>query len=66
MRKKHATGFYRVYGSVIRVGYRVRCPALFQPMLALVPLQLLVYHAAVLRSHDVYKPRNLAKSVLVE
>ena len=31
-----------------------------------VPLQLLAYHAAVLRGHDVDKPRNLAKSVTVE
>ncbi len=41
-------------------------PELFQPMLAVVPLQLLAYHAAVLRGHDVDKPRNLAKSVTVE
>ena len=31
-----------------------------------VPLQLLAYHAAVLRGKDVDKPRNLAKSVTVE
>ncbi len=36
------------------------------PMLTVVPLQLLAYHAAVLRGHDVDKPRNLAKSVTVE
>ncbi|HOV78295.1 MAG TPA: isomerizing glutamine--fructose-6-phosphate transaminase, partial [Sedimentisphaerales bacterium] len=41
-------------------------PELFQPMLTVVPLQLLAYHAAVLRGHDVDKPRNLAKSVTVE
>jgi len=41
-------------------------PELFQPMLSVVPLQLLAYHAAVLRGHDVDKPRNLAKSVTVE
>ncbi|MBN1360304.1 MAG: glutamine--fructose-6-phosphate transaminase (isomerizing) [Sedimentisphaerales bacterium] len=39
---------------------------LFQPMLTVIPLQLLAYHAAVLRGHDVDKPRNLAKSVTVE
>ncbi len=39
---------------------------LLQPMLTVVPLQLLAYHAAVLRGHDVDKPRNLAKSVTVE
>ncbi|MEO0966724.1 MAG: SIS domain-containing protein, partial [Planctomycetota bacterium] len=36
------------------------------PMVAVVPLQLMAYHAAVLRGHDVDKPRNLAKSVTVE
>ena len=36
------------------------------PLLAVVPLQLMAYHAAVLRGHDVDKPRNLAKSVTVE
>ncbi len=41
-------------------------PELFQPMLSVIPLQLLAYHAAVLRGHDVDKPRNLAKSVTVE
>jgi len=39
---------------------------ILQPMLTVVPLQLLAYHAAVLRGHDVDKPRNLAKSVTVE
>lgn len=37
-----------------------------QPLLNVVPLQMLAYHAAVLRGHDVDKPRNLAKSVTVE
>ncbi|MBN2211375.1 MAG: glutamine--fructose-6-phosphate transaminase (isomerizing), partial [Sedimentisphaerales bacterium] len=37
-----------------------------QPILTVAPLQLLAYHAAVLRGHDVDKPRNLAKSVTVE
>ena len=37
-----------------------------QPMVTVVPLQILAYHAAVLRGHDVDKPRNLAKSVTVE
>jgi glucosamine--fructose-6-phosphate aminotransferase (isomerizing) len=36
------------------------------PMLTVVPLQLIAYHAAVIRGHDVDKPRNLAKSVTVE
>ncbi len=41
-------------------------PEPLQPLLTIVPLQLLAYHAAVLRGHDVDKPRNLAKSVTVE
>jgi len=42
------------------------CEEFLSPMLAVVPLQLMAYHAAVLRGHDVDKPRNLAKSVTVE
>jgi glucosamine--fructose-6-phosphate aminotransferase (isomerizing) len=41
-------------------------PEHLQPILSVVPLQLLAYHAAVLRGQDVDKPRNLAKSVTVE
>ena len=37
-----------------------------QPLLTVVPLQLLAYHIAVLRGCDVDKPRNLAKSVTVK
>ncbi len=36
------------------------------PILAIVPLQLLAYHTAVLRGCDPDKPRNLAKSVTVK
>jgi glucosamine--fructose-6-phosphate aminotransferase (isomerizing) len=35
-------------------------------ILAVVPLQLLAYHVAVLKGTDVDQPRNLAKSVTVE
>ncbi len=42
------------------------CPEAISPLLTVVPLQLMAYHAAVLRGHDVDKPRNLAKSVTVE
>ena len=41
-------------------------PEALQPLLSVVPLQLLAYHAAVLRGCNVDKPRNLAKSVTVE
>jgi glucosamine--fructose-6-phosphate aminotransferase (isomerizing) len=41
-------------------------PEYLQPLVAVVPLQLLAYHVALLRGCDVDKPRNLAKSVTVE
>ena len=37
-----------------------------RPIVFAVPLQLLAYHAAVLKGTDVDQPRNLAKSVTVE
>jgi glucosamine--fructose-6-phosphate aminotransferase (isomerizing) len=37
-----------------------------QPLVAVVPLQLLAYHIALLRGCNVDRPRNLAKSVTVE
>jgi glucosamine--fructose-6-phosphate aminotransferase (isomerizing) len=48
---------------VIRVSEHA---GLLSPVVHVVPLQLLAYHAAVLRGTDVDKPRNLAKSVTVE
>jgi glucosamine--fructose-6-phosphate aminotransferase (isomerizing) len=39
---------------------------MLQPVLTVVPLQLLAYHIAVLRGCNVDQPRNLAKSVTVE
>jgi glucosamine--fructose-6-phosphate aminotransferase (isomerizing) len=39
---------------------------LLSPVLHVVPLQLLSYHAALVKGTDVDKPRNLAKSVTVE
>ena len=39
---------------------------LFTPLVAVVPLQLISYYAALHRDCDVDKPRNLAKSVTVE
>ena len=41
-------------------------PEPLQPMVTTIPLQLIAYHAAVLRGCNVDKPRNLAKSVTVE
>ena len=39
---------------------------LLSPVLSIVPLQLLAYHVAAARGHDIDQPRNLAKSVTVE
>ncbi|MBS3937238.1 MAG: glutamine--fructose-6-phosphate transaminase (isomerizing) [Peptococcaceae bacterium] len=47
----------------------IRLPAidpLLAPIVAVVPLQLIAFFAAVARGADVDKPRNLAKSVTVE
>jgi glutamine---fructose-6-phosphate transaminase (isomerizing) len=41
-------------------------PEFLQPIVSVIPLQLLAYHIACLRGCDVDKPRNLAKSVTVE
>ena len=46
--------------------YIPEVPEYLQPLVAVVPLQFLAYHIAVLRGCDVDKPRNLAKSVTVE
>jgi glucosamine--fructose-6-phosphate aminotransferase (isomerizing) len=43
-----------------------RHPHALSPLVAVIPLQLLAYHIAVLRGCDVDQPRNLAKSVTVE
>jgi glucosamine--fructose-6-phosphate aminotransferase (isomerizing) len=37
-----------------------------QPLLVALPLQLLAYHAGVMRGADVDRPRHLAKSVTAE
>src|SRR5262249_27763645 len=46
--------------------YVPEVPEYLQPLVTVVPLQLLAYHVALLRGCDVDKPRNLAKSVTVE
>jgi glutamine---fructose-6-phosphate transaminase (isomerizing) len=43
-----------------------RTHPLLQPVLAVIPLQLLAYRIACLRGLDVDQPRNLAKTVTVE
>jgi glutamine---fructose-6-phosphate transaminase (isomerizing) len=42
------------------------CERAIQPIITVVPLQLLAYHVAVEKGTDVDQPRNLAKSVTVE
>jgi glucosamine--fructose-6-phosphate aminotransferase (isomerizing) len=39
---------------------------MFNPLVTIIPLQLLAYYIAVFRKCDVDQPRNLAKSVTVE
>ena len=43
-----------------------KCPALLQPLVATVPLQVFSCEMATLKGFDVDQPRNLAKSVTVE
>ena len=52
-----------------RRGGRCACRAtdwMLQPILAVIPLQLLAYRIARLRGLNVDQPRNLAKTVTVE
>ncbi|TMQ69933.1 MAG: SIS domain-containing protein, partial [Candidatus Eisenbacteria bacterium] len=53
----------RLADHVLYVPPTVPC---LQPLLSVIPLQLLAYHTAVIRGCDVDQPRNLAKSVTVE
>src|SRR5262245_34491674 len=46
--------------------YVPRAPEPLASLLAIIPLQMLAYHVAVLRGCDIDQPRNLAKSVTVE
>jgi glucosamine--fructose-6-phosphate aminotransferase (isomerizing) len=57
------TGIRRYSDHVIYVPHVLEP---LQPLLTVMPLQLLAYHAAVARGCNVDKPRNLAKSVTVE
>ena len=53
----------RIADDVIYVPDTIEC---LNPILSVIPLQLLSYHLAVAKNCDVDKPRNLAKSVTVE
>ena len=59
-----ATGIHD--GNGIQVLEIASTQDIIAPILFTVPLQLLAYHAAVLKGTDVDQPRNLAKSVTVE
>ncbi len=59
-------GDERISHYADHVFYVPDTPVPLQPLLTVVPLQLLAYHAAVARGCNVDKPRNLAKSVTVE
>jgi glucosamine--fructose-6-phosphate aminotransferase (isomerizing) len=59
-------GDERIHRYSDHVVYIPDAPEPLQPILSVVPLQLLAYHAAVIRGCNVDKPRNLAKSVTVE
>ena len=48
------------------VMYVPRTSEMLSPLMAIVPLQLLAYHIAVLKGCNVDQPRNLAKTVTVE
>lgn len=49
-----------------RVIYIAKVYDMFASITAVIPMQLLAYHASNIRDLDVYKPRNLAKSITVE
>jgi glucosamine--fructose-6-phosphate aminotransferase (isomerizing) len=62
----HSEAAHHVAERADEVVYVPEVPDYLQPLVAVIPLQLLAYHIALLRGCDVDKPRNLAKSVTVE
>ncbi|MBN1560229.1 glutamine--fructose-6-phosphate transaminase (isomerizing) [candidate division KSB1 bacterium] len=59
-------GDTQIARHVERVVYVPQTIEFLNPLVTIIPLQLLAYHIAVLRGCDVDQPRNLAKSVTVE
>jgi glutamine---fructose-6-phosphate transaminase (isomerizing) len=59
-------GDQQLAGQCDRVLSIPDAPALLQPFLTVLPLQLMSYAIAVAKGNDVDQPRNLAKSVTVE
>ena len=60
------TGAERMHRRVARVLTVPETETMLLPQLGVVPLQLLAYYIALARGCDIDKPRNLAKSVIVE
>ena len=56
----------KVAGIADEILWIPEAPWMVNPILAVIPLQILAYHIAALRGLDVDQPRNLAKSVTVE
>jgi glucosamine--fructose-6-phosphate aminotransferase (isomerizing) len=61
-----AAGVARAGDGATHVFTMPACDPFVAPILYAAPVQLLAYHAAVLKGTDVDQPRNLAKSVTVE
>jgi len=55
-----------IHSKADHVIYVPSAPEFLNPIVSVIPLQLLAYHIAALRGADVDQPRNLAKSVTVE
>jgi len=56
-------------GELSSANHMIRIPAthpFLEPVLSVVPLQVIAYEMAIARGNDVDQPRNLAKSVTVE
>ena len=55
--------------AIDKAGGHIKIPKtldLLNPIISVVPMQLIAYYTALLKGTDVDKPRNLAKSVTVE
>jgi glucosamine--fructose-6-phosphate aminotransferase (isomerizing) len=59
-------GTTEIQGLVQHVLHIPAAPEVVQPLLTILPLQLLAYYAADFKGTDVDQPRNLAKVVTVE
>ena len=57
------TTIAKIADAVIELPEVIEC---LEPLVSVIPLQLLAYHVAVCKGRNVDQPRNLAKSVTVE